>query len=114
MTIRYIKDRSKAQLSIGISAYALGFDLNDMIKDRRGSRRTCTVRQVAMYLTYTSFGMSLSRCAFAFDRDRSTIAHACQSIENRRDDADFDQWIEGLEGVLKQLVPYAAIADEVA
>ena len=101
-----INDRPKAQLATGIVAYALGFDLNEMMSGARGSRETCTARQVAMYLTYTSFEMSLSRCAYAFDRDRSTVAHACQIIENRRDQLDFDQWVEGLEEVLKQLIPY--------
>lgn len=107
MIIEQLGDKSRAQLATGVVAYALGFDLADMISDTRGPQRTCTARQLAMYLTYTAFEMSLSRCAYAFGRDRSTVAHACHAVEDRRDDAVFDEWMDGLESGLKVLVPYA-------
>jgi len=107
MVIEQLSDRSRAQLATGIVAFALGFELTDMIGNSRGSKRVCTVRQLAMYLTYTAFEMSLSRCAYAFGRDRSTVAHACHAVEDRRDDAAFDDWLDGLETGLKAFAPYA-------
>jgi len=107
MILEQISDRSRAQLATGIVAYAMGYDLSDIIGQTRGSRQMCTARQLSMYLTYTAFEMSLSRCAYAFGRDRSTVAHACQTVEDRRDDAVFDHWIAGLEAGLKTLRAYA-------
>ena len=49
--------------------------------------------------------MSLSRVAFAFERDRSTVAHACHRIEEMRDDASFDSWLEALEDGVSTFVP---------
>jgi chromosomal replication initiation ATPase DnaA len=49
--------------------------------------------------------MSLARVAIAFDRDRSTVAHACHIIEDRRDDPEFDAWIESLEDALRETPP---------
>ena len=107
MITEQISDRSRAQLATGIVAYALGYDLAEMISRTRGPKQACTARQLAMYLAYTAFEMSLSRCAQAFSRDRSTVAHACHTVEDRRDDAAFDQWIDGLETGLKALAPFA-------
>ena len=107
MILEQVSDRSRAQLASGVVAYALGFDLTDMLGQARGRRHHCLGRQLSMYLTYTAFEMSLSRCAYAFGRDRSTVAHACHTVEARRDDAAFDNWVDGLESSLKTLAPYA-------
>lgn len=112
MIIEHVSDRSRAQLATSVVAYALGYDLTDMIGQSRGPKHACTARQLAMYLTYTAFEMSLTRCAYAFGRDRSTVAHACRTVEDRRDDAAFDRWIDGLEGGLKALAPFAPDACE--
>jgi hypothetical protein len=37
------------------------------------------------------------------ERDRTTVAHACQVVEERRDDPRFDRVIELLERVTKVL-----------
>lgn len=106
-------DRSRAQLTSGIVAYALGRDVGDAMDTSRGPRAACLARQLSMYLTYTAFQMSLSRCAYAFGRDRSTVSYACRAIEMRRDDAAFDEWVDGLEAGLKTLAAYAPNAREV-
>lgn len=49
--------------------------------------------------------MSLSRVAIAFERDRSTVAHACHRIEEQRDDPSFDAWVEALEEGLATVAP---------
>jgi chromosomal replication initiation ATPase DnaA len=54
-------------------------------------------RQVAMYIATVGFGLSCARVAGAMGRDRSTVAHACRMVEERRDDPAFDRWIEALE-----------------
>ena len=45
--------------------------------------------------------MSLHRVAVAFARDRSTVAHACHQIEDRRDDPKIDDMLDQLEAALR-------------
>ncbi|MEE9380969.1 MAG: helix-turn-helix domain-containing protein [Hyphomonadaceae bacterium] len=98
-------DRHNALIASGVVGFALNKLPGEILTDTRGNKDIASARQVAMYLAYVGFGMSLSRVAYAFGRDRSTVAHACHVIEDRRDDLGFDSWLDGLEEVLKQLAP---------
>jgi hypothetical protein len=69
----------------------------------RGSPGEAFARQVAMYLVHVGFGLSLSEVARLFARDRSTVAHACALVEDRRDAAPFDRALDLLEGLLRLL-----------
>ena len=90
------KDEDRAYLAGALTAYALGLKAEEVLGGGRGSAAESRARQVAMYLLRASLGMSLSRVARAFGRDRSTVAHACHVIEDLRDDPDFDLWVEQL------------------
>lgn len=57
-------------------------------------------RQVAMYLAHVGCGMSLKESAAMFNRERTTAAHACCIIEDRRDDPAFDGFMDQLEGAV--------------
>jgi chromosomal replication initiation ATPase DnaA len=67
----------------------------------RGRPPEAFARQVAMYLAHIGFGLSISEVARLFARDRSTVAHACARIEDRRDAAPFDRSLDLLEGALR-------------
>jgi hypothetical protein len=41
-------------------------------------------------------GMSMTRVAIGFGRDKSTAARACRLVEDYREDPDFDTWIDQL------------------
>lgn len=90
------KDEDRAYLSAALVAYALGLRTEDILAPDRRSPAVCRARHVAMYLVYAGMGLSLSRVARAFGRDRSSAAHGCRQIESLRDDDDFDIWIEQL------------------
>ncbi|HRO04806.1 MAG TPA: helix-turn-helix domain-containing protein [Terricaulis sp.] len=90
-------DDAAARLSAGAAAYAVGAPLEEIVSRTRGSAEAAFARQVAMYLCHVVFEWSLARVAQAFARDRSTVAHACHSIEDRRDDEAFDDWMAALE-----------------
>jgi chromosomal replication initiation ATPase DnaA len=94
-------DRARARLARGIAAYAFGLDEADLDQPTRGRAEAALARQTAMYLAHTGFEMSLQRVAAAFDRDRSTVAHACHKIEDRRDDPRFDALLEQMEDALR-------------
>lgn len=56
-------------------------------------------RQVAMYVCHVTLGLSHEAVGKAFGRDRSTVGYACHRVEDRRDDADFDAFVTGLERI---------------
>ena len=56
----------------------------------RGRARVAFARQVAMYLCHVTFGISMFDVGVIFERDRTTVAHACTIVEDLRDDAGFD------------------------
>lgn len=98
-------DRNSAYLAASLVAYALEMKAEDILVPDRGPRHLVKARQVAMYLTHVGLGKSLSRVAIAFERDRSTVAHACHRIEEQRDDPRFDAWVEALEEGLATVAP---------
>ena len=67
---------------------------------RAGTQRSKPVafaRQSAMYLAHTALGLSYSQIASIFGRDRTTAAHACRAIEERRDEPLLDLVLSALE-----------------
>jgi len=99
------RDIARARLAAGVASYATGVAQVEIEAAGRGAASAAFARQVAMYLTHVAFALSLSRVAAAFGRDRSTVAHACHLIEDRRDRAAFDAWIAELEAMLRDAPP---------
>ncbi|WP_341992594.1 helix-turn-helix domain-containing protein [Azorhizobium sp. AG788] len=54
-------------------------------------------RQLAMYLAHVGLGLSQHQVAVGFARHRRTVAHACNRVEDRRDDANFDAQLTDIE-----------------
>lgn len=104
-TSRQISDRNGAQLVAGIVGFAVGVKPDQILSPGRGTVDVSGARQVSMYLSHVALGMSLARVANAFARDRSTVAHACRLVEDRRDDQGYDAWIECLEDGLRAMEP---------
>jgi Bacterial dnaA protein helix-turn-helix len=69
----------------------------------RGRRRAIAARQVAMYLAHVQFGLNLTQVGRLCARDRTTVAHTCAIIEDRREDPGFDHALVLFEGVLRAL-----------
>lgn len=103
-THRYTLDIARARFACDAAAFALGCH-DCLLTQGRGTTEVAFARQVAMYLTHVAFGMSLQRVAFGFARDRSTIAHACHLIEDRRDEPAFDNMLDQLEASLRAAPP---------
>lgn len=90
------EDRSRAAVAIALAAGACGVTADEVLG---GGRAVPVVfaRQVAMYIANVAWGMSLGRVARAFGRDRGTVQHACRAMEERRENAGFDRWMEAIE-----------------
>lgn len=107
-------DQDQAYLAAALVGYALGLKTEKILTDDRGSAAHCRARHIAMYLAYAGLGLSLSRASAAFGRDRSTIARACRIVEDYREDADFDIWIEQLCVGLRSVTLTAPSMEDVA
>jgi chromosomal replication initiation ATPase DnaA len=99
-TDRHHFDLARARFACDAAAFAFGCEKN-LLSEMRGPTQVALARQVAMYLTHVAFGLSLQRVGFAFARDRSTVAHACHLVEDRRDDPAFDNLLDQLEASLR-------------
>ena len=78
---------------------------------RASSRSTAEVafaRQCAMYLAHVALGASCHAVGRLFHRDRTTVAHACQLVELRRDDPAIDRMLDMLQGVCGDLAHHLA------
>lgn len=69
----------------------------------RGPRRIAFARQLAMYLTHVGFGLTLTQVGTCFERDRTTVRHACALVEDQRDQPAFDLAVSALETGLAHL-----------
>lgn len=80
-------------------AVALVFDVEavELGAATRRSPRAAFARQVAMYLAHVVCGLSMTEVGTLFSRDRTTVSHACEVVEDRRDDPDLDLRVERLE-----------------
>jgi chromosomal replication initiation ATPase DnaA len=85
------------------TAAAFAVPVDEMIAASRRSAYVAFARQSAMYLAHVTFGLSYSEIARAFGRDRTTASHACQLVENRRDDPAMDALLGSLEDACRAI-----------
>jgi chromosomal replication initiation ATPase DnaA len=79
-------------------------DVHDLRAATRRSPRAAFARQVAMYLAHVVCGLSLTEVGTLFARDRTTVAHACGVVEDRRDDRELDGRLDHLERAVASLI----------
>ncbi len=75
--------------------------LEDFETLRRAPSQKAYARQVAMYLAHVIFGLTLTQTGRLFARDRTTVAHGCGVVEDRRDDPVFDRALDIAGAALK-------------
>lgn len=95
-------DPSYARLAIATVALEFGLPNLKLERDGKkiGIRHEVFARQVAAYLCQTVFNMSTPRVAELFTRDRSTISHAVNVVEDSRDDPVFNRKLLKAESFL--------------
>jgi len=94
-------------LSIRIlSEHAASIILAISVKDvsHAGVKLTPNVfaRQVAMYLSHVTFGLTLTQTGALFARDRTTVAHGCGVVEDRRDNPALDRALDIADTALRR------------
>ena len=95
-------DPSFARLSVTTVGLEFGLPHLTLERDRniRATKQEVFARQLAAYLCQTVFDMSIPRVADLFSRDRSTIVHALNVVEDSRDDPVFNRKLEKIETFL--------------
>ena len=88
------------RLSIATLSAVTKTDQSELQGVSRSTAAIALARQTAMYLAHTKFGITYSEVGAYFNRDRSTVAHACRLIEDRRDNEEFDDSLCRMENLV--------------
>ena len=81
-------------------AAAFAVPVKELRMATRGAASIAFARQSAMYLAHVALGLSYSDVGRIFERDRTTAAHACRLVEERREDPWLDAMLDALEQAL--------------
>lgn len=87
-----------------VVAAVTGIGLDMLVARERSTAPVAAARQLAMYLAHVGLGLPQADVAHAFNRDRSTVAHACRRIEDMRDRVPFDRHVARLEACVRWAV----------
>ncbi|GLK74244.1 chromosomal replication initiator DnaA [Ancylobacter dichloromethanicus] len=90
-------------IAASLAAEATAIPLGLVLHEHRLDRRCASARALAMYLAHVGLGLPMTRVATGFGRHRSTVAHACRRIEERREIAGWDRWVAALEEDVRRL-----------
>ncbi len=77
---------------------------DQIFSPERGKASVAFARQTAMYLTHITCGHSYTDIGCFFGRDRTTVSHACQLIEDKREDPDIDWSLDLMEHSILSLI----------
>jgi chromosomal replication initiation ATPase DnaA len=88
----------QAQRAQAVAARMCGITLGDL---GTGGGHTAFARQLAMYLANRVYGMSHTRTAAMFGRERDAASYACRRIDALREDPKFDWQVFEVETLLR-------------
>lgn len=100
------RDKSVLIRDFIYSTVATVFEIDPIILHQRtrGRGEAALARQAAMYLAHVACELTLTAVGRVFERDRSTVAHACRRIEDRREAVAFDEAIGIMERSVRAIV----------
>ncbi|HZY67230.1 MAG TPA: helix-turn-helix domain-containing protein [Devosia sp.] len=88
-----------------------GVSMTNLLRRSRGSGRAASARQLAMYLAHVELGRSQETVAELFNRDRTTVAHSVQAVEDRRDTPCLEGEISKIEAQFGALESATEVQD---
>jgi chromosomal replication initiation ATPase DnaA len=98
---RQVVDRKTARRMIELTvAAAMALPLDELQARTRRTAPVAFARQISMYCAHVTFGWSLTEAGAVFNRDRTTAAHACRVVEDRRDEPGVDRLVATIEETL--------------
>ncbi len=84
---------------IDIASAVFSLPSKELRKPGRTAMSVSRVRQIAMYVAHVVLRLRMSDVGRGFGRDRTTVIHACQTIEDLRDEPEFDRIVSMFEQV---------------
>ncbi len=93
----------QATLVRQLAAHLFQVSEEELLSPTRCKATAALARQVAMYVCHVSLGFNFSDVGQLFGRDRTTASHACQVIEDRRDNREFDELVGRIETAISAL-----------
>lgn len=90
-------DACESLIDIGSALFSL--PSKELRRPGKTSQPVSRVRQVLMYVAHVVLKMTMGEVGRGFGRDRTTVLHACQIVEDMRDDADFDHVVLVVERI---------------
>ncbi len=85
---------------VGEMAAMAGGDRPVVLTDLGGAAARRSIvhqRQIAMYVGHVVLSLSMTEIGQVYGRDRTTVAHACHVVEDRRDDRAYDEFVAAVE-----------------
>ena len=76
----------------------------DLLQPGRSTRAVARARQIAMYVAHVALRMTMTDVARGFGRDRSTVSHACNVVEDMREDPAFDRMVANAECLAESVI----------
>lgn len=92
---------------IDLMAALFGVPSKELRRLGRTGNDISRLRQIAMYVAHVVFRFNMSEVGRGFGRDRTTVLYACHTVEDLRDDTDFDRIV-----ALAERVAIAAFRDK--
>lgn len=93
------RDRRATRI-VDLVGAAYGVTRAEMLSRRR-SLNQVQARQLAMYLVHTLLSRTYQEVGVLFDRDRTTVSHACARIEDQREDKSrFEREVGAIEAAV--------------
>ncbi len=87
-----------------LSAHFFDVSETELLAPTRKGANAALARQVAMYVCHVTLGFRFSEIGELFGRDRTTVSYACNAIEDRRDNPEFDHFVIRIEVAVLALV----------
>ena len=87
-----------------LAASAFAVPRSEMWSATRGCSDVAFARQAAMYLAHVTAGLNFTEVGRSFGRDRTTAAHACRLVEERRENPRIDALFCALEAACARLL----------
>lgn len=108
MTFNFQQPYFQGEVDLIISIVGLVFrvPVASVLAKQRGKATIAFGRQVAMYCVHICLGKSFTEVGILFGRDRTTVSHACQLIEDKREDPDIDWSLDLIERSIASLASY--------
>ncbi|MBE8220271.1 MAG: hypothetical protein HAW65_03070 [Alphaproteobacteria bacterium] len=107
---------SVVRLTLGLVSNIYNAEAAYILGASRGRKKLSTSRHVLHYLAHICFGVNYTALAAYTNRDRTSIAHACERVEDMRDNPQMDKALYFAEYALVSMAqhinPLLAAQDE--